>query len=1769
MHRNDSYYTSEDAAVAAHQNIKERDYWLGQLAGELEKTCFPYDFKGAENRPPLQETLAFKCSPELAAGLLKLSSQSDVRLHMILLTGMVCLLYRYTGDHDILVGTPVLKQAVEAEFINTVLTLRNQVSAGMSFKELLIRLRRTMTEATENQNYPLETLLYKLNIPRQADDFPLFDVAVLLESIHTRSYLDHIPVNMIWSFRRRGRELDGTLEYNARLFRRASVERFTGHYLNLLQEALRQIQLPLPEINILSPPERAQILFEFNNRRQEYGEDESVCAAVEKQSEASPHRVALVFADRAVTYGELNKRANRLAHFLNQRGMTANSPAVLLCRRSPDMAAAVLAVWKAGGAYIPLDVDYPLDRVRLVLADAAAHFLLTESAVVGDEDESHLKTGEILDICAAAGVRQVVFLDRFEGAARACRLFRIFRLSRLLGSGTVPLYDEWKQPVDLLRRFISRLPVEPGTGVGVMLEHPLYFMITLLALEANALPFTFIDPALPLAKQCRLLEDSSISTVFSRSPFLDQLDQLLWESKVCRRYVLLDDYDPRQSKKETFIRELFDFVAQEEPVAEINEYGWRNSYNYENFSLPEMREYIDNLKAKLGPYLNRDSRLLEIGCGHGIMLFELAPSVGFYLATDLAPLIMEKNEGKLRQGGLDRVVLKTAAASEIDTLGEGDFDVVICSSVIHFFPNTLYLEDMIKKAIGLLKRRGVIYLDDIMDLRKKQQLVQSILDYRRLHPGARVKTNWDSELFIDIDFFHDLQQKYPQIVEWQCSGKLGKIENELTRFRFDVMLKIDKDIPTAQGPPACFKNRYTAGDIAAYVKAPFRLPAAASPIPAVGDVDDITAFEAGSDRSPAPRPRPSDACYAIYTSGSTGKPKGAVVEHRGMTNHIRAKIRDLSISAGSVVAQNASQTFDISVWQFFASLTVGGKVVISSPEMVLDPTALIRRLMADGVTILEVVPSYLTVLLDCLDDGENRLDTLTYLLVTGETLKPGLVDRWFARFPGIKMVNAYGPTEAADDITHQVLTGPVDTVSVPIGTALPNLNVYIVDRHHNLNPIGVRGEICVSGLGVGRGYLNNPEATNRVFGQDPFDPDRGQRFYRTGDLGRFAADGTIEFLGRQDEQVKIRGFRIELAEIENRLARHGQVKEAAVVTGSDEQGEPYLCAYLTADGVLDLREIKAYLEGKLPDYMVPAYFVQLAEIPLNENGKIDRRALSRQQPGKRAAAALDPARVSALAFVPPSGELEQKMAEIWSQVLRVDKNSISVDANFFEYGGHSLKAVILTSRLHKMLNVKVPLAEIFKTPTIRGLARYVAAAGHEDHAPLRCAEEKAYYPLSSSQKRLYILQQIDSALVNYNIPVMVTLEGDLERQKLESAFAGLIRRHESFRTSFRVVGLEPVQIIHEAVDFEIEYYGPGAGEPEDIVRGFIRPFDLSRAPLLRVGLIAEGGKYVLAVDMHHVVSDGISMGIFIKEAMALYSGEELPGLAYRYRDFSEWQNRTAETSAIKRQQAYWLAQFAGTIPLLKLPTDYPRPAVQSYEGGCVTVEIGEAETRGLKALAVEQDASLYMVLLALFNVLFSKLSRQPDIVIGTPVAGRRHSDLEYIIGMFINTLALRNYPRREQLFREFLRQVRQRTLEAFENQDYQFEDLVNALSLERDAGRNPLFDVLFVFQNIDVLPGTIPEVQLPGLRLTPFAYNSTISRYDLGFAGQERQGRLILSCEYCTRLFKPETVQRFMDYFKEITRAVLEENDILLQDIRISHDLYDRELDIPQIDFDF
>jgi amino acid adenylation domain-containing protein/thioester reductase-like protein len=897
--------------------------------------------------------------------------------------------------------------------------------------------------------------------------------------------------------------------------------------------------------------------------------------------------------------------------------------------------------------------------------------------------------------------------------------------------------------------------------------------------------------------------------------------------------------------------------------------------------------------------------------------------------------------------------------------------------------------------------------------------------------------------------------------------------------------------------------------------------------------------------------KPQDLAYVIYTSGSTGRPKGTLIEHRALLNFSCWYKNEHDITSEDRLSKHASFGFDVSISETFPPLIAGAEVHIISEEIKMSLGELNDYFEKNKITI----GFFTTQLAEQFNENiDNR--SLRILYAAGEKL------RTFAP-RNYKLYNGYGPTEC----TVYTTFFPVDKfyANIPIGRPLANTKLYVADRFGNLMPEGYAGELYVGGDCLARGYLNRPDITAEKFVSGPFCG--GERVYKTGDLVRWLPDGNMEYFGRIDSQVKIRGYRIELGEIEIEIMKVKGVKNTAVSVITDG-GNKFLCAYILADDGVTNEFIKEQIARVLPDFMIPAHFVRLAEMPTNASGKIDRKAL----PAPNMA---DAAKQSD--YESPAGDFEVRLAALWKEVLGLEAPG-ALD-NFFKSGGHSLKAVILQAKIEREFGFRVSIKKIFENPVLRDMAACLQASAEKAAAvaPKSAAAEGAagsktervpgggnsaaqedeeaavsaeavYYPASSVQKRLFIVENMEGPSAAYNIPFMLKINGQLDRLRFSAAIEKMIERHESLRTSFEVIDGEPVQVIHSAVKLKKIFQDASDGMSDTYIKELVKPFDLSRAPLLRVKLFKSGdNEHILFVNFHHIIFDGMSFEIFMRELFEIYEGRALAEPASQFKEFCEWQKKFISSGEAAGQQKVWFEMLAGEVPTLNMPLDFARPPKPDIAGDHFEFFADHELAARLKNFADTSGNTLYTIILAAFNVLLSRYSLQEDIIVGTPLLGRPTLEAQDTIGMFVNTMPARNYPKPDKIFMDFLDEVRSNFLNIIDNQDYQLDTLIDKLNIKRASGHNPLFDVVFVYQTSQ----GIKEKKYGDLFVKPLEVHTGTAKFDLTLQAFEGDDMLRFDLEYRKCLFKDDTIQRMASHLVNILDEVTRSPRLSLKDIEL------------------
>lgn len=1328
----------------------------------------------------------------------------------------------------------------------------------------------------------------------------------------------------------------------------------------------------------------------------------------------------------------------------------------------------------------------------------------------------------------------------------------------ILYNGTQTTYGELEEESSQIADFLSLNT--HNKLIGVLMQRSPEIVKTITGIWKAGMTYLPFDPTYPYQRIKKLINDAGLEMLVIDKNYIKEAMLLQWDCPGLKSIFCVNSENiflEAESKNASMSKDLWEYVA-ERSTDDITAGGWLNSYTGKPFSREEMNEYRENARFKISQEINAQSKVLEIGCSSGITMFAIAPLVMEYHGVDLSANVLKNNEVTIKELGIDNIHQHNLFAHEIDQIHTGDFDLIVINSVIQNFHGYNYLLDVLEKCFALLGDNGKIFIGDIMDNDKKESLISSLQNFKEANSNEKVKLEWDEEFFVERSFFDDLKFKYDFISQVLHTDKIGSIENELFSFRYDTLISLDKSQKNiAEG----VQKRYQ------YDKRSLRK--------SNNIYSDLSKLD--------------EAAYIIYTSGSTGEPKGAILHHLGMMNHIYAKISDLEITTDSIVAQNASQGFDISIWQFFAALVQGGSIVIYDDDTITNPENLLDHLTSDQVSILEVVPSYMSLLYNSAENnGFRELESLKYLLVTGETVHHALISKWFEAFPNIPIVNAYGPTETSDDITHYMMKDCPQGPNILIGKTLQNFRIYIIDDSFKQVPIGVRGEIVVSGPGVGYGYLNNPQKTSEVFLDDPFQSLKVP-MYRTGDIGRYLPDGNIEFFGRRDFQVKINGRRIELGEIENKILQIAEVKEAVVLLNKNKE-QNYLVAFVilsnssaTEDVEVETEKIRRRLAQSVPDYMVPSKLFVVQSFPVTSNGKIDRNQLLTKCDSKS-----NPEKAIAL----PSNTYEEKILQFWSDTL--GRDTLGIKDNFFENGGHSISAIQIITKVKKEFQVDIPLKDLFEYPILEDFAKRVDFHKKE---MLNLVlpnpgkkSRKSRYKISPVQFAEWYLQKFNPNSTFYNIGFILEFTGDLNIEAFYQTIVHLYGRHDIFRTALIEDDGRPYQLLRENVELnlsdfliDIRQESQQESKVQELIKKYSNTvFDLSKPPICTTKLIRLADeKYIFTLETHHIVWDQISTFIFHKELTQGYNnfiakGDfELPELKVNYIDYTEWINTLIDTGQLESQRQYWLEKYKTIPEPLELPTDFPRPLVHSFNGDFIFRSVDLDFKQKISDFCNQNGVTYQIFLISVLNLLLYRLTNQDDFVVGTPIWNRDKENLEDIIGLFASGIPIRCTVDENWSFRKLMEHSKKSSLDAYENHLYPFNKIIEELNPTTDFSRQKVMSVFFGVQNDDT---ELTERNFDGITINDITgqYDLKINHtsvFDFTLQVDHSKHYMWYSLRYNTDLFKESTAQNFLTRYEQLIRQCMEtpeqnigDYDILLDEEKIIIDDFTQNTNVFNIE---
>jgi amino acid adenylation domain-containing protein len=1743
----------------------QKDFWMQEFSQPVSPLQLPADFSRPMVKGGGGDRLGFEIGADETIKLKEIAAREGASVFMVLLSLYNILLGKLSNQEDIVVGIPMDDRRqpglenVLGIFINT-LAIRNYPKGAFTFRQFLLDLKSRALTCFDHPAYPYEALIEELKITRNSSRNPLFDVwfiyqnyekitfdnSILSLQEYDRGYRES-KFDIILEAFESGNQFLFNLTYSTDLFTKERIEGFIACFKNIVKAVVSDINVPLSGIEFMPETEQQEIPEILN----EYLESRIV---PRKIIPASYHQERLWFIDKfesgflyeaAPVYHTIPLLADFHGHINN--AMLEKTVQEVIQRYS------ILQT-----RVVTID-ERPYQKI---LSDTA----FAASVIEMKEEETGLFIDDLINhpyrpdempvrcfiIQTGPGKLKLVMTFHHSIADRYSIMQLLKEIAgnysaRLQGKSTgengstvsYAGFSLWQQEYLLQQQFhlLSYWKRQLGAKLKA-LELPTDRPRAAIHIYKSAsATITF-----PAEKVNRIQQQAALQGIDVQSFLMGAFTVLLY--KYCRHeeIVIGTSADNRSAQ---WLKSLTGPVS--------------NLLVIKSFVLPGTRfsEYVTNLNTIYNAAFKYQAMPFDK------LVKELAPEKDMS-RTALFDVLFRYDDEKPALSDIPGVGIHITETN----LGYGKYDLnlflqrdeeIIEGRLVY---NAEYFDHSTIEAFiahyerlieNILCAPGASIAElEITGQEEKQELLSGLNNLDTGYPEDKTIIGLFAEQVrrtpgkIAIKYI-DETITYEALDQW--SARLALLLRKQGVQPDDVVgLLTGRSIETVVGMLAILKagGAYLPVDIDypgeridflisdSGMKLLLTIKELQHPLPGhivVIDINDTQNHENGAVTIENVN-KPSDCCYVIYTSGTTGKPKGVMVEHRNVVRLLFNDRFQFDFDENDVWTMFHSHCFDFSVWEIYGALLFGGKLIIIPKMMARDTRAYLNLLEQEKVTILNQTPS---AFYNLVQEEMARTTTalqLRNIIFGGEALSPARLKEWRARYPHTKLVNMFGITETTVHVTYKEIGDYEITHNVSnVGKPIPTLSIYLFDEYMKPVPRSIIGELYVGGAGVSRGYLGNEELTREKFIVNPFNSH--ERLYRTGDLARVLRSGDIEYIGRIDHQVQLRGFRIELGEIESQLNAYPGIKECVVIArGKDD--DKYLLAYYIADIDPEIAGIRNFLLNKLPDYMVPSYFIRLQKMPLTSNGKLDKQALP------------DPEITAGEMYTGASNALEEKLVEIWADVLKLDPAVISVNKSFFELGGHSLRATLLVNKISRELQVTIPLKEIFRNQDIISLSRCIWEMSRDNFEPVQKAAEKTYYTLSSSQQRLYFLYAFDTNSIAYNLPQVVRLEGALKKDKLASAFNRLIARHESLRTSFEVIGGKPVQTITAATDIAFEYFQANEREATTIIKEFIRPFDLSEPPLIRAGIITTSpGMHILIVDIHHIVADGVSQTIMINELAAFYNDETLPEPAIQYKDYAEWQQAEKQQQVFARQKNFWMQQLSESTAL-ELPADYSRPVIKNYRGSAISFELGAEETGKLQMLAEREDATMFMVLLSVYNILLGKLSNKEDVVIGAPVAGRQHADFEHMIGMFVNTLALRNYPKGILSYREFLADLKTRTLACFDNQAYPYELLIDDLKVIRDTSRNPLFDSMFMFQNFETAQPNLQDVTI-----SPYYFEPPVSKFDCTLTAREEHGKMLMTVEYSTELFKRSTIERFINYFRNIVSAVTADAAVRIGDINI------------------
>jgi len=1843
--------------IAASQKKEEKAFWLRKLAGELSKSTFPYDNQNPDKTENGKNSIKFRFSQEVYSKINKLSNYSLHKCHMILVAGVVLLLNRYTDNNDIILGSPVVKQEQVENLINTLLVLRHQINDNFAFKELLYQVRDVITEATNNQNYPLELLEDKIIEYFPETRYPFFNIAILLKNIHDKEYIQHINTDTIFSFYRTDDYLEGELEYNLSLYNKSTIERIITHLKTLVEKILFNPELPIKAIDMLTDSERKKILREFNDTSSGFVHTKTVCELFELQVKRTPDSVAVIHENRQVTYRELNERANRLAFLLREKGAKPNIIVAILVSISVDTIISILGVLKSGGAYLPIDPEYPEDRIISILKDSSARIVLAGSNQMNNMSFTALQGFQLGNVyCYKTSPRKKItdlgrlpkpnrslvdyetYMKNIGQAAvkncisiqgtRGCPYKCLYCLKIYPGGHVVrsaeDIFAEIKIYYNMgIKRFaliddVFNLDIKNSQRFfDLIIHHQLDIQLFIPnGLRGDILSRDYIDlmakagtTSIALA-----LETASprLQRLIGKNLNLKKLKENI--EYICETYpqILLELFImhgfPTETEEEAeqtmeFVKRLrwvhFAYISILTifPNTEMEKLALKNGLSKESIyksacladhefldTLPFRAEFTRKYQADfLKEYFLLKERLLQV-LPIQMNIFsedEIVEKYNSYLPDDfnnfnelLQVLGITKEEiGNIKCSDEDNQITvglnaKMKEYFDLEEPKEGALKILLIDLSQFFSSKKKKVYGIFEPPLGLMYIMS--YLNHLFGNKIDGRIIKSRVDFDSYYDLKQFIDNFGPDI-IGIrsltyyrDFFHKtiaLIKQWRNNVPIVAGGPypMSDYETILQDRNVDLVVYGEGEITFSELIKEVLKNDNKFPDEEVLKKIPGIIFIPKSKRASYSYAREILDMDS-SEEILIDKPKDNlsidvdtcgnDLAYIIYTSGSTGNPKGVMINNKSFTDFITWAVREFEHKPGYQVLLSNSFASDGSIQQIFPPLVSGGALHLIDRVLRLDIPAYISYLKRNRINNIDEVPTLMNALFDNIvaDKNSELLPDLTCLSIGSEHVPIELVRkcRKYLNNKG-KIINGYGPAEASVETCTYLFDGWSQKEKSLIGKPRQNLNVYILDRHNNCCPIGVPGEIAVSGTGIARGYLNNPESTARVFIKNLYGGKHHEILYKTRDRGTWLPDGNIEFFGRIDSQVQIRGYRVELDEIKYQLLKHNDLQDAAVIVKEDDENNTYLCAYIVVKGAqkhkstndqnkkttIDTLELRDYLSMTLPEYMIPAYFVEIESIPLTPNGKIDKESLP------------DPKRILGKEYIAPRNEIEEKLEEIWSSILGIEK--IGIKDNFFKLGGDSIKTIQISARMRKY-GYRIEMRDIFQKPTIMDLALLVK----KDEKISEQSAVTGAVKLTPIQRHFFEDNNIDKH--HYNQSIMFESKEGFSKDAIKIIFTKLQEHHDAFRMRYIEKNGE-IEQINEGLDFPLSLDVYDLKDQKDAVEKLGKKaneiqggINLAKGPLMKLGLfhLADGDRLLIVV--HHLVIDGVSWRILFEDIETLYNqykkGEKLD-LPLKTDSFKLWSEKLSEYSnsdLFLREKSYWKKINSIEVPQIKRDFEVEGNDIKDTES--ISFSLSKEETNELLTRVNELfGTEINDILLTGLGIGINETFGNEKVLLAMEGHGREEIikgiDISRTVGWFTSEFpVILDMSYRGDMSRQ-IKEVKE-SLHQVPNKGIGYGILKYLTSESNKSEFGFKLDPQIGFNYLGQFD---TDVNRPSFEIAEESSGNDVSLnrerdFEIDIAGMISDGQLGISINYNKNHYKSETITRLINNYKEGLRNI-------------------------------